>query len=151
VSYHGEQLVKLRNPWGRSVWTGKWSPTSNEYKRAPDDLLKTLDMKRSGDKDFTHGEFVLRSDEFLHCKIVTHNFPGEFVMAWADFVAVYDNVCLAIVQPKGWMEATVTGRWPAAPKHMWHFRSLGEQYSLEVRCVFGGGAAELLKRVTCDV
>jgi hypothetical protein len=93
-----------------------------------------LDMKRSGDKDFTH---------------------GEFVMAWADFISVYDHVCLAIVNPRGWTEAAVTGRWPAAPRHLWHFRkhthrdltalsvsfaeapagSQGEQYALEVCCV----------------
>ena len=102
MSYHGEQLVKLRNPWGRDVWTGQWSPTSDKYKRAPEELLRMLDMKRSGDKDFTH---------------------GEFVMTWADFVAVFDNVCLAVVQPRGWTEAAVTGRWPAAPSHMWHFRT----------------------------
>ena len=151
MSYRGEQLVKLRNPWGRDVWTGQWSPTSDKYQRAPEELLKILDMKRSGDKDFTH---------------------GEFVMAWSDFITAYDNVCLAIIKPRGWTEATVAGRWNAAPRHLWHFRkraarasaaclfrvfehrlitstyyalhlpfhvlllgSCGEQFALEVRCI----------------
>ena len=92
--------MKLRNPWGRDIWRGQWSPTSDKYQRAPEDLLNMLDMKRSGDKDFTH---------------------GEFVMAWADFIAVYDHVCLAIVCPKGWTEVAATGRWPAAPRHLWDF------------------------------
>jgi hypothetical protein len=102
VTYRGEQLVKLRNPWGRDVWTGQWSPTSDKYQRAPEELLRLLDMKRSGDKDFTH---------------------GEFVMSWSDFVALFEQVCIAIIQPRGWTEAVVTGRWPAAPRHLWHFRA----------------------------
>ncbi len=101
VSYRGQQLVKLRNPWGRDIWRGQWSPASDKYLRAPDELLEMLGMTRSGGQDFTH---------------------GEFVMAWADFIAVFDHVCLAIVSPRGWMEATLTGRWPAAPKHLWQFR-----------------------------
>ncbi len=72
------------------------------YQRAPEELLTLLDMKRSGDKDFTH---------------------GEFVMSWSDFVALFEQVCIAIIQPRGWTEAAVTGRWPAAPRHLWHFRA----------------------------
>jgi hypothetical protein len=102
VSYRGELLVKLRNPWGRDVWTGQWSPTSERYRRASDELLAILDMKRSGDKDFTH---------------------GEFVMAWADFVAMYDHLCLAVVKPQGWAQAVVTGRWPTAPRLLQYFRT----------------------------
>jgi hypothetical protein len=94
--------VKLRNPWGRAVWTGPWSPSSDEYQRAPEELLSILDMKRSGD---------------------TH---GEFVMPWADFIAVYDHVNLAIIKPKEWTESMVMGRWSAAQSHSWHFREFSD-------------------------
>ena len=80
---------------------------------------------------------------------------GEFVMSWADFVRMFDHVCLAIVQPKGWVEASMTGRWQAADKHLWQFCTGGEQVALEVlqdaEVVVQLCATDIDVRVSCDM
>jgi hypothetical protein len=31
INIKGETLVKLRNPWGKLIWKGEWSFTSNKW------------------------------------------------------------------------------------------------------------------------
>lgn len=53
---HGIQLVKLRNPWGRGVWNGAWSETSDLW--SPD-LRQQLQPEGPGE-----GVFWMPFEEF---------------------------------------------------------------------------------------
>lgn len=53
----GERLLKLRNPWGKKEWTGKWSDGSSEWDA---EWMKLLDHKFGND-----GVFWISYDDLL--------------------------------------------------------------------------------------
>ena len=59
-TYRNKRFLKIRNPWGKSEWTGRWSDGSKEW--TPDWLgaLEALEHKFGDD-----GVFVMEYDDFL--------------------------------------------------------------------------------------
>lgn len=52
VEYRGRRFVKLRNPWGETDWSGKWSDGSKEWvqeKWSIDEALHALEYKFGND------------------------------------------------------------------------------------------------------
>lgn len=61
--YRGVKFVKIRNPWGRTDWAGRWSDKSKEWEKTGwslEEVENALDYKFAND-----GEFV------MECKIIT--------------------------------------------------------------------------------
>ena len=50
----GKRFVVVRNPWGKSEWTGAWGNRSKEWTNEWLDVLKELDHEFGDD-----GEFVM--------------------------------------------------------------------------------------------
>ncbi|RDB20781.1 Calpain-9 [Hypsizygus marmoreus] len=77
VECKGKRFVVLRNPWGRSEWTGKWSDGSREWTPEWLEILPTLKHEFGDD--------------------------GQFVMEYDDFLAVWDQIHRTIIFDSSWI------------------------------------------------
>eukprot|EP00931_Biecheleriopsis_adriatica_P056631 TRINITY_DN33564_c0_g1_i1.p1 TRINITY_DN33564_c0_g1~~TRINITY_DN33564_c0_g1_i1.p1 ORF type:complete len:1809 (+),score=334.40 TRINITY_DN33564_c0_g1_i1:35-5461(+) len=82
----GHQLVKMRNPWGGTEWTGKWSDGDTES------WTQRLKVKL---------DYVKADD-------------GSFWIAFQDFVIQYRNVYICRVFGEGWNRQFVSSEWKGA-------------------------------------
>jgi hypothetical protein len=60
VEYRGKRFLKIRNPWGKSEWTGRWSDGSKEWTKEWLDALAPLDHTFGDD-----GVFIMEYEDFL--------------------------------------------------------------------------------------
>ncbi|KAF8597838.1 cysteine proteinase [Ceratobasidium sp. AG-I] len=56
----GKRFLRLRNPWGESEWTGRWSDGSKEW--TPEWLARLPELKHKFGDD---GEFLMEYEDFL--------------------------------------------------------------------------------------
>jgi hypothetical protein len=54
VEFNGKRFIVLRNPWGKSEWTGRWSDGSKEWTK--EWLLALDELKHEFGDD---GQFVM--------------------------------------------------------------------------------------------
>lgn len=59
VEYNGKRFVKVRNPWGKFEWTGRWSDGSKEWNGIWLHALEALDYNFGND-----GEFIMECKLF---------------------------------------------------------------------------------------
>ncbi|CAE6493781.1 unnamed protein product [Rhizoctonia solani] len=105
LEVNGKQFVRIRNPWGKSEWKGRWS---------------------DGSKEWTH-EWLLRLPE-LHHKFGD---DGEFLMEYKDFLKTWTSVERSRIFDQGWklssMWLNVTSRtYPCA----WSFGDVSFTFSV---------------------
>ncbi|EEB95559.1 hypothetical protein MPER_05452, partial [Moniliophthora perniciosa FA553] len=62
VEFKGKRFVIIRNPWGKSEWTGPWSDGSKEWTKEWLDALPELGHVFGDD-----GQFVMEYKDFLDC------------------------------------------------------------------------------------
>ncbi|KAL0581784.1 hypothetical protein V5O48_000261 [Marasmius crinis-equi] len=62
VEYKGKRFLVIRNPWGKSEWTGPWSDGSKEWTSEWLDALPVLGHVFGDD-----GQFVMEYKDFLEC------------------------------------------------------------------------------------
>ncbi|KAJ6580660.1 hypothetical protein B0H19DRAFT_1250969 [Mycena capillaripes] len=62
VEANGKRWLVIRNPWGKSEWTGPWSDGSKEWNAESFDLLPALQHSFGND-----GQFVMEYSDFLEC------------------------------------------------------------------------------------
>ncbi|KAF8210804.1 hypothetical protein K438DRAFT_1664769 [Mycena galopus ATCC 62051] len=62
VEVKGKRFVVIRNPWGKSEWTGPWSDGSKEWNAEWLEILPILGHVFGDD-----GEFVMEYSDFLDC------------------------------------------------------------------------------------
>lgn len=60
TEYKGKRFLKLRNPWGKSEWTGRWSDGSKEWSKEWLGALDALDHQFGDD-----GAFIMEYEDFL--------------------------------------------------------------------------------------
>ncbi|KAK7018174.1 cysteine proteinase [Favolaschia claudopus] len=58
----GKRFLVIRNPWGKSEWTGAWSDGSKEWNAETFELLPMLEHSFGND-----GQFVMEYSDFLKC------------------------------------------------------------------------------------
>ncbi|KAG6850390.1 hypothetical protein H0H93_013945 [Arthromyces matolae] len=89
VEAKGKRFVVLRNPWGRSEWTGRWS---------------------DGSKEWTH--------EWLQIlPLLNHEFgdDGQFVMEYSDFLDAWDQIHRTILFDSSWIMSQEWLQVPVRP------------------------------------
>ncbi|KAG5649945.1 hypothetical protein H0H81_001370 [Sphagnurus paluster] len=77
VECRGKRFVVLRNPWGKSEWTGRWSDGLREWTPAWLEILPLLDHEFGDD--------------------------GQFVMEYCDFLEVWDQIHRTILFDSSWV------------------------------------------------
>ncbi|KAF8519740.1 cysteine proteinase [Hysterangium stoloniferum] len=60
-AYNGKRFVKIRNPWGKGEWTGRWSDGSSEW---TDEWRPALKLLEHGPKQ--DGSFIMEYEDFLN-------------------------------------------------------------------------------------
>lgn len=60
VEHKGKRFLVIRNPWGKSEWTGPWSDGSKEWTKESMEVLSVLGHEFGDD-----GQFV------MECKLIT--------------------------------------------------------------------------------
>ena len=60
VEFRGKRFLKIRNPWGRGEWTGRWSDGSSQWTKYWLDALEPLDHHFGDD-----GVFIMEYEDFL--------------------------------------------------------------------------------------
>lgn len=58
INADGTQLIKLRNPWGNTIWKGDWSFNSNKW-------TKALRDKFNYNKDPNDGSFYMNVKDLM--------------------------------------------------------------------------------------
>lgn len=56
-----ERIVQLRNPWGDVEYTGKWSDLDSDWNLVPEDVVKSLQVRR----DKRDGVFFMSYEAYL--------------------------------------------------------------------------------------
>nr|XP_048688745.1 calpain-12 [Caretta caretta] len=77
------KLLRLRNPWGKVEWNGRWSDHSSLWAGLDPQLQKSLQVRKED------GEFWMQMDEFLRyfdgleiCSLTPDLLEEEEVVAW---------------------------------------------------------------------
>lgn len=90
-------MIRLRNPWGKSEWKGRWSDFSKEWQNVPKSEREKIGLSFEDD--------------------------GEFFMELCDFVLFFNqlSICRTIntnllTLRKTWSEAKVYGEWKIPDK-----------------------------------
>lgn len=87
TEYNGKRFLKLRNPWGKSEWTGRWSDGSKEWTKQWLGALDALDHQFGDD-----GAFIMEYEDFLRTWYAverTQLFDDSWVMSshWLNVTA----------------------------------------------------------------
>ncbi|KAG8925816.1 hypothetical protein FRC00_003584, partial [Tulasnella sp. 408] len=65
---HEGKFLRIRNPWGRKEWSGRWSDGSEQWNESwTDQLRKALGDDKGPYKFGDDGEFVQEYTDFLEC------------------------------------------------------------------------------------
>ncbi|KIJ30715.1 hypothetical protein M422DRAFT_186752 [Sphaerobolus stellatus SS14] len=60
LEYNGKRFLKIRNPWGRGEWNGRWSDGSKEWTKEWLPALEVLNHQFGDD-----GSFIMEYEDFL--------------------------------------------------------------------------------------
>lgn len=68
IECNGKKFVILRNPWGPSEWTGRWSDGSKEWTHEWLELLPKIGHEFGDD-----GQFIMECSPFLLVCLIHHH------------------------------------------------------------------------------
>ncbi|KAF8499476.1 cysteine proteinase [Hysterangium stoloniferum] len=107
LEYNGKRFLKIRNPWGKSEWTGRWSDGSKEWTKEWRPALEHLDHEFGDD-----GCFVMEYSDFLKTWSTverTHLFDDNWIQSshWLNVTSrtfpcawQYGDVSFSFTVPK---------------------------------------------------
>mmetsp|Transcript_6750 Transcript_6750/g.10856 ORF Transcript_6750/g.10856 Transcript_6750/m.10856 type:complete len:158 (-) Transcript_6750:891-1364(-) len=87
------QLLRLRNPWGKSEWNGAWSSVSKEIKKYKA-LLEVYIAGLPPDE-----QFDLDADD------------GTFLIPFTDWLDIFSTLFVNIDFPEDWTGVRFYSRW----------------------------------------
>jgi hypothetical protein len=94
VEFKDKRFVVIRNPWGRSEWTGRWSDGAKEWTQ-DGGWLDALPALKHGFGD--DGEFVMECSCFLQATTLFAKFysrtDSDFLQTWEqlDRILIFDE------------------------------------------------------------
>lgn len=94
VECNGKRFVIIRNPWGKSEWTGPWSDGSKEW---TEEWLPAL--KEIGHSFGDDGQFV------MECKYPEQIVPNR-ILTWildSDFLANWEQIDRTLLFDSSWV------------------------------------------------
>ena len=89
------RLLRIRNPWGRKEWTGKWSDDSVETKQNKERIEQKLNEKYRE----THEKINLSQED------------GTFLMCFSDFRQVFNKLYICKNFPPSFIGIRIFGQW----------------------------------------
>ncbi|KAF8309417.1 cysteine proteinase [Clavulina sp. PMI_390] len=108
IEHKGKRFLRIRNPWGNSEWTGRWSDGSSEW--TPEWLSALIELGHSFGDD---GSFVMEYEDFLKTWTLVHR-TRLFDPSW--------------VTSSLWMSARIR-----LPGLVWDYGDISFTFSLPVR------------------
>jgi hypothetical protein len=79
VEFHGKKFVKIRNPWGKSEWTGRWSDGSREWEGEWINALKPLGHSFGDDVNSSYTRIGAVTDAADTCRVFS---SWNIVISW---------------------------------------------------------------------
>ena len=66
------QMIRMKNPWGKTEWLGPWSDNSPEWKNVPKGERERMGMNFDDDGEFwmEFGDFMRNFNEVSICRII---------------------------------------------------------------------------------
>ena len=86
------RFLKIRNPWGKKEWTGRWADFGPEWENLRENYSDAPDWMVN-----------YRSDN-----------DGTFWMLFEDFCKYFNMIYVCIHFPHSWSEEVIRGRWSTA-------------------------------------
>ncbi|XP_073718506.1 calpain-2 catalytic subunit [Misgurnus anguillicaudatus] len=77
------QLVRLRNPWGETEWTGAWSDNSSEWNNVrPEQKVKLNCSAEDGEFWMAYSDFVQNFSRLEICNLTPDSLTSDKVRHW---------------------------------------------------------------------
>ena len=89
------RLLRIRNPWGRKEWNGKWSDDSVETKQNKERIEQKLNEKYKETKE----------------KITLSQEDGTFLMCFSDFRQIFNKLYICKNFPPNYIGLRIFGEW----------------------------------------
>ena len=89
------RLLRIRNPWGRKEWNGKWSDDSVETKQNKERIEQKLNEKYKGTNE----------------KINLSQEDGTFLMCFSDFRQIFNKLFICKNFPPSFIGIRIFGSW----------------------------------------
>ena len=89
------RLLRIRNPWGRKEWNGKWSDDSVETRKNKERIENKLNEKYKG----THEKINLSQED------------GTFLMCFSDFRNIFNKLFICKNFPPTYIGLRIFGKW----------------------------------------
>ena len=89
------RLLRIRNPWGRKEWNGKWSDDSVETKQNKERIEQKLNEKYKGTNE----------------KINLSQEDGTFLMCFSDFRQIFNKLYICKNFPPNFIGIRIYGQW----------------------------------------
>jgi len=95
VPCNGKRFVVVRNPWGKSEWTGRWSDGSKEWSQEWLEYLSELGHQFGDD-----GQFVMECTSF--CPKMNRAFSDDASPKDSDWLECFSQIDRTILFDQNW-------------------------------------------------
>ncbi len=138
IEFDGNKLIKLKDPWGSSQWSGEWSQGSHRWTNRMREYiaLRKQQKKEQKRKAKPSGEQAnLRT--LLHTNTIERRQSSSLYISWEDFVKSFEVIFVSVrFDPDSWDEQTIHDKWMEgrAGGSSYHIETVGDnpQYGLTV-------------------